>query len=71
MATNEFEKGKKFSFNQSIDYADKAVISKHILKKEIGNIYKILSGGKNIDDAIKNTTLTQEEQSLLDKYNVK
>lgn len=38
MATNEFEKGKKFSFNQSIDYADKAVISKHILKKEIGNI---------------------------------
>jgi len=38
MATNEFEKGKKFSFNLSIDYADKAVITKHILKKEIGNI---------------------------------
>ncbi len=41
------------------------------VKKEIGNIYKILSGGINIDDAIKNTTLTEKEQSLLDKYNVK
>ncbi len=38
MATNEFEKGKKFSFNDSIGYADKAVVSKHILKKETGNI---------------------------------
>lgn len=38
MATNEFEKGKKFAFNTSIVYADKAVVSKHILKKEIGNI---------------------------------
>jgi quercetin dioxygenase-like cupin family protein len=38
MKSNEFEKGKKFTFNSSIAYADKAVISKHILKKEIGNI---------------------------------
>ena len=38
MGTNEFEKGKKFSFNESIDYAGKAVVSKHVLKKETGNI---------------------------------
>ena len=38
MGTNEFEKGKKFSFNESIGYADRAVVSKHILKKDTGNI---------------------------------
>ena len=38
MGTNEFEKGKKFSFNKSIGYADRAVVSKHILKKDTGNI---------------------------------
>ena len=38
MGTNEFEKGKKFSFNESIGYAGKAVVSKHVLKKETGNI---------------------------------
>ena len=38
MENNEFEKGNKFSFNSSIGYADKAVVSKHILKKETGNI---------------------------------
>ena len=38
MESNEFEKGKKFSFNNSINYAEKAVVSKHILKKETGNI---------------------------------
>lgn len=38
MGSNEFEKGKKFSFNDSIGYAGKAVVSKHILKKETGNI---------------------------------
>jgi len=38
MITNEFIKGKKFSFNNSISYADKAVVSKHVLKKETGNI---------------------------------
>ena len=35
---NEFEKGTKFSFNDSVEYADKAVVSKHVLKKETGNI---------------------------------
>jgi len=38
MGTNEFEKGRKFSYKESIGYADKAVVSKHILKKETGNI---------------------------------
>lgn len=38
MENNEFEKGKKFSYNDSIAYADKAVVSKHIIKKETGNI---------------------------------
>jgi quercetin dioxygenase-like cupin family protein len=36
--SNEFEKGKIFSYNESINYADKAIVSKHILKKETGNI---------------------------------
>lgn len=36
--TNEFEKGVSFSYNKSIEYADKAVVSKHILKKATGNI---------------------------------
>jgi len=36
--SNEFEKGKLFSYNQSITYAENAVVSKHILKKETGNI---------------------------------
>lgn len=35
---NEFNKGQKFSFTESISYADKAVVSKHILKKETGNV---------------------------------
>lgn len=38
MANNEFEKGSKFSFSDSIDYADKAVVSKHVLRKGTGNI---------------------------------
>ncbi len=36
--SNEFEKGKIFSYNSSISYAEEAVVSKHILKKETGNI---------------------------------
>jgi quercetin dioxygenase-like cupin family protein len=36
--SNEFEKGKIFSYNTSINYAKKAVVSKHILKKATGNI---------------------------------
>jgi len=38
MANNEFEKGVKFSFNDSINYNDSAIVSKHILKKETGNV---------------------------------
>ena len=38
MANNEFEKGVKFSFNDSINYNDNAIVSKHILKKETGNV---------------------------------
>ncbi len=35
---NEFEKGIKFSYNNSIEYAEKAVVSKHVLKKETGTV---------------------------------
>lgn len=38
MNNNEFAKGEKFTFAGSIAYADKAVVSKHILKNETGNI---------------------------------
>lgn len=38
MGQNEFVKGQVFSFADSISYADKAVVSKHILKKKTGNI---------------------------------
>ena len=38
MGQNEFEKGQIFSFAESISYAEKAVVSKHILKKKTGNI---------------------------------
>ncbi|UCE93005.1 MAG: cupin domain-containing protein [Flavobacteriaceae bacterium] len=38
MGANEFKKGEKFNFNASIDYAENAVVSKHVLKKNTGNI---------------------------------
>ena len=38
MEKNEFEKGIKFSYANNISYAEKAVVSKHILKKETGNV---------------------------------
>ena len=38
MGANEFKKGEKFDFNGSIEYAEKAVVSKHVLKKNTGNI---------------------------------
>ena len=38
MANNEFDKGVKFSFNDSIQYNESAVVSKHILKKGNGNV---------------------------------
>ncbi len=38
MANSEFEKGKKFSYANSISYAENAVVSKQVLKKKTGNI---------------------------------
>jgi len=38
MASNEFEKGKPFSFNDSVDYSEGGIVSKTVLKKETGNI---------------------------------
>jgi len=36
--SNEFEKGKAFSYNKSIDFAEKAVVSKHVMKNGSGNV---------------------------------
>lgn len=38
MQSNEFEKAKVFSFNDSVDYSDGGIVSKTVLKKETGNI---------------------------------
>jgi quercetin dioxygenase-like cupin family protein len=38
MAANEFEKSSVFSFNESIEYSDGGIVSKTVLKKQIGNI---------------------------------
>lgn len=38
MQSNEFEKSKVFSFDDSIEYSDGGIVSKTILKKETGNI---------------------------------
>ena len=38
MGTNEFERSKVFSFNESIDYSDGGIVSKTVLKKQTGNI---------------------------------
>lgn len=38
MKTNEFEKARVFSFNESIEYSDGGILSKTVLKKETGNI---------------------------------
>jgi quercetin dioxygenase-like cupin family protein len=38
MAANEFEKSSVFSFNDSIEYSDGGIVSKTVLKKQIGNI---------------------------------
>lgn len=38
MQSNEFEKGKAFSFNDSIEYSEGGIVSKTVLKKESGNI---------------------------------
>lgn len=38
METNEFEKSKVFTFNESIEYSEGGVVSKTVLKKQTGNI---------------------------------
>jgi quercetin dioxygenase-like cupin family protein len=38
MDTNEFEKSKVFSFNESIEYSSGGIVSKTVLKKQTGNI---------------------------------
>lgn len=38
MGSNEFEKSKIFSFSGSVEYAEGAIVSKTILKKQTGNI---------------------------------
>jgi quercetin dioxygenase-like cupin family protein len=38
MESNEFAKSAVFSFNESVDYAQGAIVSKTVLKKETGNI---------------------------------
>ena len=38
MSSNEFEKSKVFSFNDSVAYAEGGIVSKTVLKKQTGNI---------------------------------
>ncbi|MGC1389968.1 MAG: cupin domain-containing protein [Bacteroidales bacterium] len=38
MDSKEFERAKAFSFSESIDYSDGAIVSKTVLKKQTGNI---------------------------------
>ena len=36
MGSNEFEKAKAFSFNDSVEYSEGGIVSKTVLKKETG-----------------------------------
>ena len=38
MGSNEFEKAKVFSFNDSVEYSEGGIVSKTVLKKQTGNI---------------------------------
>jgi quercetin dioxygenase-like cupin family protein len=38
MELNEFERGKIFSFSEIVEYADGAVVSRAIIKKQTGNV---------------------------------
>jgi quercetin dioxygenase-like cupin family protein len=38
MSSNEFEKARAFSFNDSIEYSKGGIVSKTVLKKQTGNI---------------------------------
>ena len=45
MSSNEFTKSEVFSFSNSVDYAEGAIVSKTVLKKQTGNI-SLFSFGK-------------------------
>jgi quercetin dioxygenase-like cupin family protein len=45
MGSNEFAKSEVFSFSGSVDYAEGAIVSKTVLKKQSGNI-SLFSFGK-------------------------
>jgi quercetin dioxygenase-like cupin family protein len=38
MDTNEFERSRVFSFNESVEYSEGGIVSKTVLKKQSGNI---------------------------------
>jgi quercetin dioxygenase-like cupin family protein len=38
MESNEFEKGKVFSFNDSVEYTSGGILSKTVIKKETGDV---------------------------------
>ncbi|HAM10360.1 MAG: cupin [Bacteroidetes bacterium GWE2_41_25] len=38
MSSNEFEKARVFTFNDSIEYSEGGIVSKTVLKKQTGNI---------------------------------
>jgi quercetin dioxygenase-like cupin family protein len=38
MTTNEFPKGKQFSFTKEVEYASGGIVSKNVLKRPTGNI---------------------------------
>ncbi len=38
MEKKEFEKGKVFRFDTEVEYADGAIVSKNVLKRDTGNI---------------------------------
>lgn len=38
MVSNEFEKAKVFSYNNSVEYSEGGIVSKTVLKRETGNI---------------------------------
>jgi len=46
MSENEFKKAEVFSFADSVEYSDNAIVSKTIIKKEAGNV-SLFSFDKN------------------------
>lgn len=51
MSTKEFSKSTKFNFKDEIEYNDAAVVSKHVLKKETGNVSLFaFDGGEGLSE---------------------